>query len=119
MNFKNDLPIYMQIMDIIKIQIVNGEFKPGEKLLSVREEASQLKVNPNTVQRAYQELENEGLVETRRGMGTFIKDEENLISDLRKDLAKKTVSEFIFAIKQLGLSREEIMSLIEDELNRG
>ncbi len=118
MKFKDDLPIYIQIMDLIKIQIVNGEYKSGDKLLSVRDLASNLKVNPNTIQRAYQELELEEIVETKRGMGTFVKDDANLFSELKNDIAKNIISKFIIDIKPLGLSRDEIMNIVEKQISK-
>ena len=70
--FNDKTPIYLQIMDLIKMDIVTGKLKARDKLPSVREMASNLKVNPNTLQRAYQELERLGIVYTQRGMGTFV-----------------------------------------------
>ena len=118
MKFKDDLPIYIQIMDLIKIQIVNGEYKSGDKLLSVRDLASDLKVNPNTIQRAYQELELEKIVETKRGMGTFVKDDKNLVIELKNNIAENIISKFVLDIKPLGLKRDEIMSILEKEISK-
>ena len=87
--FNPNIPIYIQIMNSIKQEIVTGLLKPGDKLSSVREHAETLSVNPNTVQRAYQELERESVSETRRGMGTFIVEKETLISDLKSEMARR------------------------------
>lgn len=118
MIFRDELPIYIQIMNLIKIQIVNGEFKSEDKLLSVRDLAKELKVNPNTVQRAYQELELEGLVETKRGMGTFIKEDDQILEKLKNDLAEKIVLEFLNKIKNLGFTNEEIVNIIKKEIGK-
>jgi GntR family transcriptional regulator len=68
------LPIYLQIIQQIKWRVATGILKPGERLPSVRELADTLRINPNTVAKAFTELEREGIVETRRGSGTFILD---------------------------------------------
>ena len=76
MKFENHIPIYIQIIDLIKRDIVLGICKPGDKLQSVRDFALALKVNPNTVQKAYQEMERMNLAYTKRGIGRFIVEEE-------------------------------------------
>lgn len=116
MKFKDELPIYIQIMDLVKVKIVNKELKAEDKLLSVRDFAKELKVNPNTVQRAYQELELQGLIETKRGMGTFIKEDEEVLEKLKYDLAEEIILEFITKMQKLGFKKEEIMKIIEREL---
>lgn len=114
MNFDNKKPIYMQIMDFIKIQAVSGRLKPGDKLQSVREYSKELKVNPNTIQRSYQELEREGLVYTQRGMGTFLTEDIENISSLKYSLSKDIVLSFIDDMKNIGFNREEIERLVEE-----
>ena len=114
MEFNNSAPIYIQIMDYIKKKIVLGEIDSGEKLFSVRELAFELKVNPNTVQRSYQELERENLVFTQRGMGTFVTEEKNMIEELRGIMAKDIIKNFIFEIKSLGLGEDEVLTLIRN-----
>lgn len=86
--FDNNLPIYIQIMNYIKGEIVTGKLKPGDKILSVRELASELQINPNTVQRTFQELEREEIVETRRGMGRYVTSNEGTILTIKKKWQK-------------------------------
>lgn len=114
--FDANVPIYIQIMNAIKQQIVSGTMRPGDKLLSVRDQAEALAVNPNTVQRAYQELEREGVSETRRGMGTFITEKDTLISGLRKEMAGSVLSAFVDGMRALGYPDDAILRELEHEL---
>lgn len=114
MIFNDNLPIYTQIMNLIKKRIVTGELKGGDKLPSVRELSTELKVNPNTIQRSYQELERENLVFTQRGMGTFVVEDKEIIKDLKNNMASNVVKSFITDMKSLGFSPEEIIELISE-----
>lgn len=116
MDFNNNLPIYIQIMDYLKKQIISQELKEGDKLDSVRELSSKLKVNPNTIQRSYQELEREGLLYTQRGMGTFVTEDVEVVSRLKKEMAKDVVSNFIIEMKQLGFGPDEIVDIINSKV---
>jgi len=117
--FDENLPIYMQIMDYIKKKIIKGEIKGGDKLPSVRELSSELTVNPNTISRAYQELEREGLTFTQRGMGTFITEDSNSIYDLKKSMAAELVSKFVSQIRELGFNNEEVLKVIQEAMVKG
>ncbi|HEY8363248.1 MAG TPA: GntR family transcriptional regulator [Tissierellaceae bacterium] len=119
LEFNENLPIYIQIMNIIKRKIIKGELKGGNKLPSVRDLSTELKVNPNTIQRAYQELERENLVYTQRGMGTFVTEDENIIRDLKKSMASNLVNNFIEDMKSLGFSLEDIMMIINEKIKEG
>lgn len=119
LEFNENLPIYIQIMNIIKRKIIKGELKVGNKLPSVRDLSTELKVNPNTIQRAYQELERENLVYTQRGMGTFVTEDENIIRDLKKSMASNLVNNFIEDMKSLGFSLEDIMMIINEKIKEG
>lgn len=116
MNFDSNLPIYIQIMDLIKRRIITRDLKEGDKLPSVREIATQLKVNPNTIQRSYQELERESLVYTQRGMGTFVTEDKQLIKELKANIAKNIINNFIFDMKAIGYSPHEIKDLISNRV---
>lgn len=105
-------PIYIQIKRFMKMRIVSGELKGGERLLSVRDYASELKVNPNTILRVYAELENEGLINTQRGIGKFVTEDVENIKELRKQASLDLLKEFIGKSKVLGFSKEEIVELI-------
>ena len=114
MEFNSYQPIYVQIMDLIKFQILRGELKPGDKLPAVREFATDLKVNPNTVQRSYSELEREGYVLSQRGIGSFVVEDEKLFKDLKVEKAKEIINVFIEDIKNLGFSYEESLNLLKE-----
>ena len=86
----------------------------ASKIPSVRELAQQLKINPNTVMRAYQELERAKLCETRRGQGTFIISSEEKVMEIRKSLAKDAIVAFVISMKDLGLDRESAQKLLEE-----
>ncbi len=106
-------------MDLIKKQIVKGELKGGDKLPSVRELSTELKVNPNTIQRTYQELERENLVYTQRGMGTFVTEDEAIIRELKKNMATNLVNSFIDDMKSLGFDLKDIVSILDEKMKEG
>ncbi|MCK9222632.1 MAG: GntR family transcriptional regulator [Limnochordia bacterium] len=105
-------PIYQQIIDEIKRAIARGALKPGDKLPSHREMAQIAKVNPNTVQRAYRELEQTNLVETLRGQGTFVRDDPVLLGEVRKEMAQAALEAFLLEMKALAFGQEEIVQLV-------
>ncbi len=116
LEFDDKMPIYLQIMDRIKMDIATQKLKANDKLPSVREMATNLKVNPNTLQRAYQELERLGIVYTQRGMGTFVGEKENMIDNLKREMAKEVVDSFILRMKRLGFTEQEIMESISKNI---
>ena len=113
-NFKSDLPIYSQLVEQIKLGIVSGIFKPGERLASVRDMAMEAGVNPNTMQRALQELEREGMVYSQRTSGRFVTEDEAVIDNEKKNLAEEQIKSFLEAMSKLGYGRDEIISLLEE-----
>jgi DNA-binding transcriptional regulator YhcF (GntR family) len=114
MHFESNLPIYLQIMNIIKDRIVSGKINGGDKLPSVRDFAQDLKVNPNTVQRAYQELERENLVFTQRGMGTFVSREVDVLNSLKKNRAREITQNFLKQMKKIGFKPAEILEIVSE-----
>jgi len=116
--FDDKTPIYLQIMEMIKKDVVSKKLREGDKLPSVRELAGNLKVNPNTLQRAYQELEREGITFTQRGMGTFITEDEGVINNLKKEMAHSVIVSFIEGMKELGFSSSEIIDIISEQVKR-
>ncbi|MCY6372733.1 GntR family transcriptional regulator [Clostridium ganghwense] len=115
--FDDKTPIYVQIVNLIKKQIVSKVLKGGDKLQSVRELSSELRVNPNTIQRAYKELEREGLAYTQRGMGTFVTEDEKIIFNLKNDMAKDVMNAFIEGMKHLGFNTSEIVEMVSRNLS--
>lgn len=118
MEFEGNIPIYIQIMNMIKRDIVTKKIKEGDKLPSVREMADNLKVNPNTIQRVYQELEREGVTFTQRGMGTFITKDKKVILSLKSEMAKEVIISFIDGMESLGFNEEEIVDTVADYMKR-
>ena len=108
--FKNGIPIYLQIMEGIKTRIAGGLLPPGRKLPSVRDLAAQAGVNPNTMQRAMTQLEQEGLLYTQRTSGRFVTEDEAKMKELRSSLSERYVEELFTQLSQLGMTREEIIS---------
>lgn len=110
--FDNNAPIYIQIMNYLKKQIVIGKLGPGEKIESVRDLAAELQINPNTIQRTFQELEREGIVETKRGLGRYVTDEESTIMRMKQEMASELLGRFVSGMKELGFAEGDIMSLV-------
>jgi GntR family transcriptional regulator len=115
--FETTKPIYMQIAERIFQQIVRGELTIGDKLPSVREMAIQSGVNPNTIQRTYSEMERMGIVETKRGQGTFVTENEELVSSLKIRLQTDIIHSFVTSMKDIGFSKEEIIMGLQEYLN--
>jgi DNA-binding transcriptional regulator YhcF (GntR family) len=111
-NFDSDKPIFIQLVERLESDIVSGKYAPGDKLPTVRELAVEAAVNPNTMQKAYGELERFGLVYTQRTNGRFVTEDAGLIEKTRKELAKKTAQEFLSRMKEIGISREEAVKLL-------
>ncbi|PAF00361.1 GntR family transcriptional regulator [Bacillus velezensis] len=111
--FQSSKPIYLQIADLVYYRLIRSELSPGDKLPSVREMAVQMKVNPNTIQRTYSEMERLGIVETRRGQGTFIAERSDLKAELKDRLTKDVFKRFIQEMAELGLSPEEMLDGIK------
>lgn len=113
MDFKTELPIYLQVMTSIKRDIVTGTLLPGQKLPSVRELAVHYTINPNTASRVYRELENEMVCFTRRGMGTFVTDNAERIKEMKEEMASELIIQFLDGMSLLGFTFEESIKLIE------
>ena len=105
--------IYAQIIERVQLDIITGHYKPGEKLPSVRDLASEAAVNPNTMQKALSELEQSGLLYTQRTSGRFITEDTELIQRMKTTLATMQVREFIHKMRQIGLDDTEILQLIQ------
>ena len=114
--FSNDAPIYTQLIAQIKIGIVAGAFPPGERLPSVRDLATEAGVNPNTMQRAMTELERDGLVYSQRTAGRFVTEDRAMIEAAKRSLAERHIKTFLEAMIRLGYQREEMLSLLRQEL---
>lgn len=114
-NFRSDLPIYTQLVGQLQQDIASGALPPGERLPSVRDLAFELGVNPNTVQRALQELERAGLIYTQRTNGRFVTEDTAAIARCKESLGAGLIKEFLAAMTLLGYRRQEIVSLLREE----
>ena len=109
-------PIYLQIVDLIKTEIIAGVYRPGDKLPSVRDLAMEASVNPNTMQKALTELERSGLVYTQRTNGRFITEDIAKMTEIKEQLAREQIQNSLKAMEQLGFTKEEIKKLLQTEL---
>lgn len=112
--FDNERPIYIQLVERLRIEIVSGKLKSGERLPSVRELALTTRVNPNTMQKALVELENEGLVYTERTNGKFVTDNQELIEKIKKELAEEKVNNYINDMKNIGITYDEAIIYLQE-----
>jgi DNA-binding transcriptional regulator YhcF (GntR family) len=110
--FHSDTPIYAQLVEGIALRIVTGTYGPGQRLPAVRELAMEAGVNPNTMQRALGELERRGLVFSQRTSGRFVTEDTERIAAEKRAIATGHVRQFLRAMDQLGLEREEILALL-------
>lgn len=116
MNFDNNVPIYLQLVEIMKNKIISGEFKSGERIPSVRELALIMKVNPNTVQKALVELENLNLIYTERTNGRFVTKDSKIINNSKKQNAKTLTNDYLKNMYDIGFSKDEIIEYIKGEI---
>lgn len=115
-NLDSDRPIFLQIVERIQMDIISGRYAPGDKLPSVRDLAGEAAVNPNTMQKAFTELERTGLVYSMRTSGRFITEDITMIEELKSSLAKEKISEFLELMQNLGYENEEILSLMSQTM---
>lgn len=111
-DLNSDRPIFIQIIEQVQLDIISGKYSPGEKLPSVRELAAIASVNPNTMQKALSDLERSGLVFSQRTSGRFITEDASVILDLKTQLAKEKILDFLKTMENLGFQREETIKLI-------
>ncbi len=111
--FVSERPVYIQLVEQIQAGIVSGQFKPGDRLPSVRDLAAEATVNPNTMQRALAELERVGLVYTNRTSGRFITPDEVMIGKLREQSAQEQAAAFLEKLQQLGFDSRQALALLE------
>ena len=112
--FDNERPIYIQLVEMIRIDIVSGKFEKGQRLPSVRELALMMKVNPNTMQKALAELENEQLIYTERTNGKYVTEDEKLIEKVKKKLAQEKVNNYLNSMKNIGINYELAIQYLQE-----
>lgn len=112
--FDNNIPIYIQLLEYLKIYLISGTFKAGEKLPSVREFANIFKVNPNTMQKALGELEDMKLIYTERTNGKYVTQDEELIKKLKDDYAITLAKSYFQGMKRIGLGKAESIKYLKE-----
>ena len=111
----NGAPIYRQIIQQIEYAILSGRMKPGDKLPTIRSLAVELKTNPNTIAKAYNELEIRGVLATQVGSGTYISDKTPIIEeDILNRKINEVLGRFIQEMNDLGVDKRELITLLEN-----
>lgn len=108
-------PVYIQVIEYFKVQIASGELEKGAEIPSRRELANTLKINPNTVQRAYKEMEEAGLIFTEGNMPSKVTKDDEVIKSIRNSLLQNSITDFITSVQNLNVPLEEIIPLIEEK----
>ncbi len=114
-NFSSDRPVYLQIADRITKSVLSGEYLAGEQIPTVRQLALDAAVNPNTVQRAFLELEQEGLILSKGTLGRYVTEDVQVIELCRNKLAEQLVKSFLENMEQLSISKEQAIVMIKEE----
>ena len=109
----SDRPIYAQINEEIQRRIISGEYSAGQRMPSVRELAAQAEVNPNTMQKALAEMEQKGLLYSQRTSGRFVTEDQEMIEEIKKSLAKEQIIAFVENMRQLGFNNEDILAQVQ------
>ncbi|MCI0947056.1 GntR family transcriptional regulator [Clostridioides difficile] len=112
----NNKPIYIQLVEHLKLKIISGEIKIGSKLETVRALAEDAEVNPNTMQKALTELERQGLVYSQRAKGRFVTDDKEKIKAMKEEIANVEINTLKVTLEKLGYDRDEMLKLITENL---
>jgi GntR family transcriptional regulator len=116
-NFKSGKPVYLQVVDQIKAAAASGSLKPGDLLPCIRPLAEELRVNRNTIAKAYTELESLGVIETQQGKGCFLKGSNSpLKKDIRRKMLIEEIDQAVVQAHHLQVSREEFLELIHERI---
>ena len=117
-NFKSGLPVYLQVVDQVRHAVASGGLRAGEPLPSIRPLAEQLRVNRNTIAKAYAELESQGVIETRAGKGCFVRENTSpLRKQVRRERVMREIDQAIVAAHHLQVDRDEFLGLVKERLN--
>lgn len=112
-NFDNNIPIYIQLVEQLKIEIISGKLKPASRLPSVRDLALQNKVNPNTMQKALAELEELKLIYTERTNGKFVTSDEKLINKYKEEYATSITNKYFSSMESIGFNKNEVINYLK------
>ena len=116
MKFDNNVPIYFQIIENIKKRVVNNEYIEGQRIPSVRTLCAEYEVTSLTIQRVIFELENENIIYTKKGIGSFLN--EGIYLKLKNELSKNIIDKYISNMKSIGYKNKEILKFVEEELKK-
>ncbi len=115
-SFSSEKPVYIQIAERITASVISGEYKAGQQIPSVRQLALEAAVNPNTVQHAFSELENEGIIVSMGTVGRYVTEDTAVIENCRQKIAEQTVDNFIEKIQKLSVTKSEIITMIGEKM---
>ncbi|MCU6794693.1 GntR family transcriptional regulator [Paenibacillus sp. WQ 127069] len=119
MEFNQKEPIYSQIIDEFRMKFIQGTYTLGQEIPSRRELAKTLGVNPNTIQRAYREMEDMNLIITVRGQGSFMTSDRAMLESIRKEALNETVGQSVELLRSFGKSDQDILDTVKKYLERG
>ncbi|MFB4167977.1 GntR family transcriptional regulator [Virgibacillus sp. JSM 102003] len=117
-DLNNRDPVYIQVIRYFKEQIATGMFEPGQEIPSRREIANRIKINPNTAQRAYKEMEEQGLIYTERNLPSRITKDEQILGAVREELIVEAVDSFVTSIRSINVPVEEVLSLVQEKYEK-
>ena len=117
-SFSGDKPIFMQLVDKITLDILTGKYSSGDRLPTVREISLDAGVNPNTVQRAISEAETTGLVEIRRGDGSYVTSDQNIINEAREKKVAELTNRFVSSLRSFGLSDSDMETIVKESIKK-
>jgi GntR family transcriptional regulator len=112
--FNNRDPVYVQVIQHFKEQMAKGYYEPGQEIPSRRELANQLKINPNTAQRAYKEMEEQGLIFTEGNLPSRITKDEQMLKRVREELIGEAVDQFVHSVQTINVELPEVLDLVKD-----
>jgi DNA-binding transcriptional regulator YhcF (GntR family) len=118
MDFKSNIPIYLQATLDIKKRIISGSILPGSKLPSARELALEYGINPNTANKVYNELLNSGICYVKRGIGTYVTEDEGVFYIIKKEMAEILLDEFVSGMKGMGFEKNIILDMLQKTLDK-
>lgn len=115
-NPRSDVPIYQQLVDGVKKAVARGILAPGDKLPSVRELAGRIAINPNTIAKAYQEMEREGIIETLRGRGSFIAEVQarSIDREEKKRRMREMLEKVLVEAYYMQMEEDEVLAMVEE-----
>ncbi len=118
MDYENNIPIYLQVINRIKKDMIQGKLPMGAKLPSTRDMAVQYHINPNTAGRIYKEMEQQNMCYTKRGLGTFVTEDATVFAAMKEAMADEVLETFIKEMKDLGYTKDEVVTVVAARYER-